>query len=193
MLSCAIEIRKQSAQQIHYAQPGGITGHFMLLIMFLMYTTAHHKIRKQCFEVFWYTHHLAFFFMIGLFTHVSGCFVRDSIEPDLTSTFPYYSTDHCLGYYSWRFIIWPFIIYVGERVWREIRSRKTTQLSKVLIHPSGKLPLLDTFASHISPRCHGATHHKTWFKIYCRSVDIPSNPRGLPVSVAPSAFLSIPS
>ena len=30
----------------------------MLLIMFLMYTTAHHAIRKQCFEAFWYTHHL---------------------------------------------------------------------------------------------------------------------------------------
>ena len=136
----AIEIRKQTAQEIHYTQPGGITGHFMLLIMFLMYTTAHHKIRKQCFEVFWYTHHLAFFFMLGLFTHVSGCFVRDTVEPDLTSSFPYYSTDHCLGYYSWRFIIWPFFIYVGERVWREIRSRKTTQLSKVLIHPGGKYP-----------------------------------------------------
>lgn len=30
----------------------------VLLIMFLMYTTAHHSIRKQCFEAFWYTHHL---------------------------------------------------------------------------------------------------------------------------------------
>lgn len=30
----------------------------MLLIMLLMYTTAHKKIRQQCFEAFWYTHHL---------------------------------------------------------------------------------------------------------------------------------------
>jgi len=56
------QLRKQTALQIHYTQPGGITGHFMLLIMLLMYTTAHHKIRQQCFEAFWYTHHLAFFF-----------------------------------------------------------------------------------------------------------------------------------
>ena len=138
MLSQPIEIRKETALDIHYTQPGGITGHFMLLIMFLMYTTAHQKIRKQCFEVFWYTHHLAFFFMIGLFTHATGCFVRDSVEPDYVSTFPFYSTDHCLGYYSWRVIIWPFIIYFGERVWREIRARKPTQLSQVFIHPSGK-------------------------------------------------------
>jgi len=69
--------------EIHYTQAGGITGHTyvpshstlhssssvldfdcndaddrMLLIMFLMYTTAHQMIRKQCFEAFWYTHHL---------------------------------------------------------------------------------------------------------------------------------------
>ena len=53
------EVRPEIALDIHYKQAGGISGHFMLLIMVLMYTTAHHKIRHQCFEVFWYTHHLA--------------------------------------------------------------------------------------------------------------------------------------
>jgi hypothetical protein len=100
----------------------------MLLIMFLLYTTAHASIRKQCFEAFWYTHHLvyppfpprffpivtdtikAFFFMIGLYTHATGCFVRDSVDPDYISSFPFYSTDHCLGYESWRFTIWAGIL-----------------------------------------------------------------------------------
>ncbi|KIL70915.1 hypothetical protein M378DRAFT_499415 [Amanita muscaria Koide BX008] len=135
------QLRPQFAQQIHYTQPGGITGHFMLLIMFLMYTTAHNKIRHQAFEVFWYTHHLAFFFMIALFSHATGCFVRDSALPDLTNTFPFYSTDHCLGYFSYRYTVWPFIIYFGERVWREIRARQATRLSKVLVHPSGAMEL----------------------------------------------------
>jgi len=135
------QIRPQFAQQIHYTQPGGITGHFMLLIMFLIYTTAHHKIRHQAFEVFWYTHHLAFFFMIGLFTHATGCFVRDSALPDYTNTFPFYSTKHCLGYESYRFTVWPFFIYFGERIYREIRARRATQLSKVLVHPSGAMEL----------------------------------------------------
>jgi len=103
-----------------------------------MYTTAHQKIRKQCFEAFWYTHHLAFFFMIGLYTHATGCFVRDSVDPDYQAQFPFYNTRHCIGYLSWRFIIWPGIIYFGERVWREIRARRATRLSKVLVHPSGK-------------------------------------------------------
>jgi NADPH oxidase len=135
------QIRKQSAQDIHYKQPGGITGHFMLLIMLLMYTTAHHKIRNQCFEAFWYTHHLSFFFMIGIYTHATGCFVRDSVEPDLQATFPFYNTRHCIGYLSWRFIIWPGIIYFGERVYREYRGRRATRLSKVLVHPSGAMEL----------------------------------------------------
>ncbi|KAL5518992.1 hypothetical protein ACEPAH_675 [Sanghuangporus vaninii] len=135
------QIRKETAQDIHYHQPGGITGHFMLLIMVLIYTTAHKKIRNQCFEAFWYTHHLAFFFMLGLFTHATGCFVRDSVEPDYIKTFPFYSTEHCLGYLSWRFIIWPAIIYFGERMYREFRARRATQLSKVIVHPSGAMEL----------------------------------------------------
>ncbi|EIN14132.1 NADPH oxidase isoform 1 [Punctularia strigosozonata HHB-11173 SS5] len=135
------QIRKQSAVDIHYHQAGGITGHFMLLIMVLMYSTAHNKIRAQCFEAFWYTHHLAFFFMIGLYAHATGCFVRDSVDPDYIPSFPFYSTEHCLGYESWRATIWPGIIYFGERVWREIRARRATRLSKVLVHPSGAMEL----------------------------------------------------
>ena len=126
----------------------------MLLIMFLMYTTAHHTIRKQCFEAFWYTHHLvppfpslstseaktqAFFFMIALYTHATGCFVRDSVDPDYIPTFPFYSTEHCLGYLSWRFIIWAGILYFGERMYRIIRSRRQTEIIKVLLHPSGAM------------------------------------------------------
>lgn len=131
------EVRPGLAIDIHYHQAGGITGHFMLLIMLLMYTTAHHKIRNQCFEAFWYTHHLAFFFMIGLYAHATGCFVRDSPDPAYSHVFPFYTTDHCLGYESWRYTIWPGIIYFGERVYREIRARRATRLSKVLVHPSG--------------------------------------------------------
>jgi len=135
------QIRPETALDIHYTQPGGITGHFLLTIMLLMFTTAHHKVRAQCFEAFWYTHHLAFFFALGLYTHATGCFVRDSANPDFSPYFPFYSTDHCLGYESWRFTIWPGIIYFGERVWREIRARRSTKLSKVLVHPSGAMEL----------------------------------------------------
>ena len=113
----------------------------MLLFMLLIYTTAHHNIRHQCFEAFWYTHHLAFFFFIALYSHATGCFVRDSVNPDYISTFPFYSTQHCLGYESWRFIIWPAIVYFAERMYREYRARRATRLSTVLVHPSGAMEL----------------------------------------------------
>lgn len=135
------EIRPERALDIHYTQPGGLTGHFMLTIMVLMYSTAHKKVRQQCFEAFWYTHHLAFFFMLGLYTHATGCFVRDSALPDFQATFPFYNTRHCIGYLSWRYTIWPGLFYFGERVYREIRARRTTRLSKVLVHPSGAMEL----------------------------------------------------
>ncbi|KAJ7039714.1 NADPH oxidase isoform 1 [Mycena alexandri] len=135
------QIRPQTAQQVHYSQPGGITGHFMLLIMLLIYTTATQKVRYQCFEAFWYTHHLAFFFVIGLYTHATGCFVRDIANPAYTHTFPFYNLDHCLGYMSWRFTIWPGILYFGERAYREFRARRATRLSCVLVHPSGAMEL----------------------------------------------------
>jgi len=109
--------------------------------MLLMYTTAHHKVRNQCFEAFWYTHHLAFFFMLALYTHATGCFVRDSADPDFSKTFPFYNTEHCIGYESWRFTLWPGLIYFAERVYREIRARRLTRLSKVLVHPSGAMEL----------------------------------------------------
>jgi hypothetical protein len=48
--------------------------------------------------------------MIGLYTHATGCFVRDSVDPDYIAVFPFYSTEHCLGYMSWRFTIWAGIL-----------------------------------------------------------------------------------
>jgi NADPH oxidase len=125
------------AVQIHYNQAAGVTGHFMVTVMVIMYTMASQKIRAQCFEAFWYSHHLAFFFMLALFSHATGCFVRDVPNPAYTRKFPFYNADYCLGYESWRFITWPFVLYFGERVWREVRGRRATKLEKVLVHPSG--------------------------------------------------------
>lgn len=52
------QIRKETAWAILFTQPGGLTGHVMVLLMLVIFTTSHHKIRKQSYEAFWYTHHL---------------------------------------------------------------------------------------------------------------------------------------
>ncbi|KAL8649112.1 MAG: hypothetical protein Q9210_004595 [Variospora velana] len=128
------QIRKESAVEIHYTQAGGITGHVMLLCMLLMFTTAHHKIRQQSYESFWYTHHLFVPFLLGLYTHATGCFVRDTPKP--YSPFagsPFWN--HCIGYQGWRWELIGGGLYLIERVYREIRSRQPAKITKVVHHP----------------------------------------------------------
>ncbi|PSR94496.1 NADPH oxidase [Coniella lustricola] len=128
------QIRPLLAIQIHYTQPGGITGHIMLLCMVLMYTTAHHRIRQQSFETFWYTHHLFIPFLLGMYTHAVGCFVRDTTDP--YSPFagkPFW--EHCIGYEGWRWELFGGAIYLVERLYREIRARRATEITRVVRHP----------------------------------------------------------
>lgn len=128
------QVRPETAVQIHYTQPGGITGHIMLLCMLLMYTTAHHRIRQQSYETFWYTHHLFIPFLLGMYTHATGCFVRDSTNP--YSPFagsPFWN--HCIGYEGWRWELFGGGFYLIERLYREVRARRETAITKVVRHP----------------------------------------------------------
>lgn len=126
------QVRPNTAVGIYYTEPGGFTGHVMLLIMVLMYTTAARSIRKQCFEAFWYTHHLAFFWMLGLYTHATGCFVRGALPGEQVE---------CLGYNTVQFTAISGVLYFGERVLREVRARRETRIIGVLLHPSGTMEI----------------------------------------------------
>jgi NADPH oxidase 1 len=108
----------------------------MLLCMLLMYTTAHAPIRKQSFEAFWYTHHLAFIFVLALYTHATGCFVRDTTQPYSPLAGEMFWT-HCIGYEGWRVTLISGGLYFFERVWRVINSRRDTKITKVIMHPQG--------------------------------------------------------
>ena len=108
----------------------------MLLCMLLMYTTAHHRIRQQSFETFWYTHHLFIPFMLSLYTHTVGCFVRSAALP--VSPFAgdeYWSI--CIGYLGWRWELWTGGMYLIERLYREIRALRYTKITRVVRHPYG--------------------------------------------------------
>ena len=134
------QLRPETAVQIHYTQVGGITGHVMLFCMLLMYTTAHARIRQQSYETFWYTHHLFIPFLLALYTHATGCFVRDvkhPISPFAGSPF----WGHCIGYQGWRWELWGGGIYLIERIYREISSRRPTQITKVIRHPYDALEI----------------------------------------------------
>lgn len=142
------QIRKETAVEIHYTQAGGITGHIMLLCMLLMYTTAHHRIRQQSYETFWYTHHLFIPFLLGMYTHATNCFVRDT--PNSYSPFAGKNFwNHCIGYEGWRWELFGGGLYLCERIWREIRARKETEITKVVRHPYGKPSTPPPLTNHI--------------------------------------------
>lgn len=132
------QIRPELAVTIHFARAGGITGHVMLLCMMLMYTTAHHRIRQQAYETFWYAHHLFIPFMLALYTHATGCFVRDTADP-ISPFAGKQFWDHCLGYEGWRWELVIGALYLFERLYREIRSRRVTVITKVIRHPYGMI------------------------------------------------------
>ncbi|KAI9089643.1 ferric reductase NAD binding domain-containing protein [Phlyctochytrium arcticum] len=116
------------AWQLHYTIYGGATGHLMLVIMFLMYTSAKIQVRKKKFEAFWYTHHLFIPFYVLLFLHYAGCFVKTA-------------QGKCKPYASNVFTVPCFLLYMIERVVREVRARRETTLTKVVLHPGDTLEL----------------------------------------------------
>ncbi|KAI1440782.1 putative FAD binding protein [Annulohypoxylon stygium] len=128
------QIRPVTAIEIHYTQAGGVTGHVMLLCMLLMYTTAHHRIRQQSFETFWYTHHLFIPFFLGLYTHAVGCFVRDTAQPFSPFAGGIF-WEHCIGYQGWRWELFAGAFYFVERLYREIRAKRSTKITRVVRHP----------------------------------------------------------
>jgi NADPH oxidase 1 len=131
------QVRKESAVQIHYNQAGGITGHVMLFCMLLMYTTAHSQLRKQSYETFWYTHHLFIPFLLAMYTHATGCFVRDSanaVSPFGGANF----WSHCIGYEGWRWELIAGGLYLFERIYREIKASRSTEVMRVIRHPFGE-------------------------------------------------------
>ena len=134
------QIRPESAAQIHYSQAGGITGHVMMFCMFLMFTTAHVRIRQQCYEAFWYTHHLFIVFLLAFYTHATGCFVRDTTQPYS----PFAGSNfwnHCIGYEGWRWELVGGGLYLMERLYREWNSRRACRIERVIRHPYDALEI----------------------------------------------------
>lgn len=145
----------------------------------LMYTTAHHRIRQQAYETFWYTHHLFIPFMLALYTHATGCFVRDSKYPVSPLDQKQY-WEHCLGYEGWRWELVAGALYLFERLYREIRSRHDTVITKVIRHPYGmykkRLILFLFNVADLRISCNGNTIHQTKHEIQSRSMAFPPGP-----------------
>ncbi|KAJ3117532.1 hypothetical protein HK098_006239 [Nowakowskiella sp. JEL0407] len=123
-----IKALKLKAWQVHYTTVAGSTGHVMLVLMFLIYTSAKIEVRRRKFEYFWYTHHLYFVFYLLLFVHGLGCFVKTG-------------TGECRPYNNFYYTVPVFCLYFLERAIREYRARQFTALTKVVFHPGNTMEL----------------------------------------------------
>jgi NADPH oxidase len=69
-----------------------------------------------------------------MYTHATNCFVRDTKNP--FSPFagkPFW--EHCIGYEGWRWELFGGGLYLIERLYREIRALRETEICTVVRHP----------------------------------------------------------
>jgi predicted ferric reductase len=118
--------------QANFATGPGVTGWIMTACLFVMVWYAAEKRRRASFEAFWYTHHLFILFFICWQLHGMFCM----IQPDR----PPYCSFNNIGVF-WRYWLVGGVIWIGERILREVRSRHRTYISKVIQHPSKVMEL----------------------------------------------------
>ncbi|EER24365.1 hypothetical protein D8B26_005327 [Coccidioides posadasii str. Silveira] len=103
----------------------GWTGYIMLIALMAMALTSIGKRRRANFERFWYTHHLFVIFFFFWAFHGAFCMIKPDYPP------------FCAGIgVFWMYWIYGAVIYLVERLLREIRGRHKTYITKVVQHPS---------------------------------------------------------
>jgi len=115
---------------INFTTGPGITGWIMTVALGVMVWFALEKNRRKGnggFEKFWYSHHLFIVFFINWQLHGMFCMIQPD-RPPLCSF-------NTIGVF-WRYWLIGGVIFVYERILREVRSRHRTYISKVIQHPS---------------------------------------------------------
>lgn len=105
----------------------GVTGWIMTICLGVMVWFAIEKRRRAHFERFWYSHHLFIVLFINWQLHGMFCMIKPDRPP--------YCSSNTIGVF-WRYWLVGGVIWIGERVLREVRSRHRTYISKVIQHPS---------------------------------------------------------
>ncbi|KAJ7632238.1 NADPH oxidase [Roridomyces roridus] len=107
-----------------------ITGWLMwgcLGVMVYFAVEKRRRAKNGGFEKFWYTHHLFIPFFILWQLHGMFCMIKPDRPP--------FCSFNTIGVF-WRYWLVGGIIWIYERVLREVRSRHVTYISKVVQHPS---------------------------------------------------------
>lgn len=148
-----VNVPSLDAFVVCFTTVAGVTGHVMVLVLFLMVTSSVEFIRRSFFEVFWYTHHLFIIYFIALALHQT-----QRLLPVLTNyevhDFTYCSTNQTIfeddpecngnnaaaftaaGPTSFYWFMGPLFVYVVERVIRLVSFCLPVVVTKVVEHPS---------------------------------------------------------
>ncbi|GFZ49171.1 hypothetical protein JCM24511_06921 [Saitozyma sp. JCM 24511] len=105
----------------------GVTGWIMTVALLVMVWFALEKQRRAHFERFWYSHHLFIVFFLCWQLHGMFCM----IQPDR----PPYCSANTIGVF-WKYWLLGGVVWISERILREVRARHVTYISKVIMHPS---------------------------------------------------------
>ncbi|NXT61997.1 NOX3 oxidase, partial [Chaetops frenatus] len=135
----------------------GITGVVITVALILIMTSSTELIRRSCYEVFWYTHHLFVVFFTGLIIHGMGQLVRGQTPQSLLLHNVTYCKDHYWEWenatqcplpqfsgnkpVAWKWILSPTVLYICERIVRFWRFQQEVTITKVVTHSSGVLEL----------------------------------------------------
>ncbi|KAK4056217.1 hypothetical protein OIO90_002658 [Microbotryomycetes sp. JL221] len=104
-----------------------ITGWIMLTCLGVMVVNAVDRRQRANFERFWCTHHLFIVLFICWQVHGMFCFIKPDRPP--------YCSYKQIGVF-WEYWLVGGVIYLGERILREVRARQHTYVNKVVCHPS---------------------------------------------------------
>ncbi|XP_038076920.1 NADPH oxidase 1-like [Patiria miniata] len=132
----------------------GWTGAVLTLVLIVMFSSSTEFIRRSYFETFWFTHHLFFLYFAMILAHgAQGIVSRQSNvavhDPKKCSeTFAQWPTDECpdptfvngsAG--TWKWLLFPIVCYIFERIFRIYRAWQTIIITKVVQHPSSVIEL----------------------------------------------------
>ncbi|XP_073441852.1 NADPH oxidase 3 [Dendrobates tinctorius] len=140
-----------------FVSVAGITGFVITLALVLIVTSSTELMRRSFYEVFLYTHNLFVLIFFGLVIHGAGQIVRGQTAQSILLHNLSYCKDH---YYewgktaqcpvpqfsgskplTWKWVIFPLVLYTFERIIRFWRSKQEVVITKVVSHSSGVLEI----------------------------------------------------
>ena len=129
-----------------FKMPTGLTGVVLGLILAIMVLFSLPVVRAKYFHIFSHIH-LIFIFFIGYSSlHGAFCFIKNDaeigtyLEKGNSDFFSNNSICNKSPSY-WKWVVGPFMIYIGEKILRLVRGSRKVEIRKVIQHPSNTIEI----------------------------------------------------